>query len=310
MVGLVAACSVSLPPNGETGSPPTSAPTAASSSGSPTPSGTVAVALSGVCRAIGDLASTVEIGGFQRAALIHRPVAAVGRAPLVIALHGHLASPDAMITQTGLSKAADRIGFIVAYPAGETGEWGIQLGDARFERDHQFLGQVVDTLVAGGCVDPARVVLTGYSLGGILAHTLACADADRFHLIVAVSAREVGEPCRPTRPVTFIAYSGLDDQVIPYQASDQGGWHLPSAEAWMAGWAARDGCSAGPETAATNERVDRAEWTAGCKAPVVLYRIRHGTHTWPSSDPPFGGLGTGDTDPTATILRLIGGQAP
>jgi polyhydroxybutyrate depolymerase len=312
---LIAACSAAPSATPGAVSSPTIEPTPVSA-GSPGASGNPAgVAFADVCRTTGDFEADAVIEGVPRYLLIHRPapaatgVAAATGVPLVIALHGNGAKPDAMVYQTGLTAPADQLGFIVAYPAGEDREWGIQLTDPLFRRDGELLASFVDTLVANGCVDPDRVILAGFSLGGISAHTIACTDAARFHLIVAVSARDVSEPCAPTRPVTFVAYNGVLDQVLPYEGGSRFGWKLSSAEGWAAAWAARDSCSGGPATTLANDRVDRLEWS-GCRAPVVFYRILQGNHVWPGGTPPIGGLAAEDLDPTETILRLVAGEAP
>ncbi len=307
--GLLAACSAGPVKTPGAVSSPTAQPSP-TSLGSPTASGSPpGVAFADVCHTTGDFEADAVIEGVSRYVLMHRPATAATRAPLVIALHGSGANPEAMIYQTGLTGPADQQGFIVAYPAGEDQSWGIQLADPLFRRDGELLANLVDTRVGDGCVDPDRVVLAGFSLGGISAHTLACTDAGRFHIIVAVSARDVSEPCAPTRPVTFVAYNGVLDQVLPYEGGSRFGWKLPSAEGWAAAWAARNGCSSGPVTTLTNDRVDRLEWR-GCGSPVVFYRIKRGKHVWPSGEPPIGGLAAEDLDPTETILRLVAGEAP
>jgi polyhydroxybutyrate depolymerase len=313
--GLLAACSAAPTTTPGAPSSPTAQPSPASS-GSPRASGSAPrVAFSQICHTTGDFEADAVSEGVSRYVLVHRPAtantgaSATTRAPLVIALHGNGANPDTMIYQTGLTGPADQQGFIVAYPAGEDQSWGIRLADPLFRRDGELLANLVDTLVGDGCVDADRVVLSGFSLGGISAHTLACTDAARFHIIVAVSARDVSEPCAPTRPVTFVAYNGMLDQVLPYEGGIRFGWRLSSAEGWAAAWAARNGCSSGPVTTLTNDRLDRLEWR-GCGAPVVFYRIKRGNHVWPGGDPPIGGLAAEDLDPTETILRLVAGEAP
>jgi polyhydroxybutyrate depolymerase len=263
-----------------------------------------------VCARAGSFEASAVIDGTARSLLVERPATAASPAVLVIALHGAGALPNAMITQTALTEPAEALGFVVVYPAALDREWGILLDGERFPPDAHFLAAIVDTLAAGGCVDPDRVVLAGFSLGGIFAHNLACTDTTRFHTVVAVAARDVGEPCAPTRPVTFIGYSGVLDNVIPYEGGPRLGWELSSAEGWAADWAARNGCTQSEPAIDSNERVLRREWTGGCGAPVVLYSITEGYHVWPGGDPPIGGLADEDTDPTETVLRLVAGEAP
>jgi polyhydroxybutyrate depolymerase len=210
---------------------------------------------------------------------------------------------------------------MVAYPQGENRQWGIAIDSdsGHFGRDRVLLESLVDAAVSGGCADADRVIVTGFSLGGIFAHGLACADAERFHALVEVSSREVSpyvssgpqvlEPCSPSRSVTVIAYNSVKDDVIPYAGGHAFGLWFPSAGDWIAGWARRNGCAAAPATTISNDRLDRLEWT-GCRAPTVLYRIKGGSHVWFGGDPPIGGLAVDDVDPTETIERLAQGEAP
>ncbi len=281
-----------------------------SASPSSTPSGTAGpFGFSELCRATGTFEADTRIETTDRYVEVHRPATAPARGALVIVLHGNGAKASTGAQMTGLSDAADEVGFSVVYPYGEELIWGIQLTDPQFGRDAKLMGSIVDTMVGQGCVDPGRVFLAGFSLGGILAHTLACTDAAHFHVIVEVSSRDVCEPCAPSKPVTFVAYSSMQDQIIPYGGGSRFGWKLSSAEGWAAAWAARNRCSGGPITADSNERLDRLEWT-GCGAPTVFYRIKGGYHVWFGGDPPIGGLSAEDTDPSETVLRLVAGQAP
>jgi polyhydroxybutyrate depolymerase len=226
-----------------------------------------------------------------------------------MALHGNGGSAADMGVLTGLSKASDTHGFVVAYPQGEARAWGIEIAGSHFGRDRTLLDSTVGALGTGGCIDPSRVILVGFSLGGIIGDELACTDTERFHVIVEVSSRDVSEPCAPSGPVTFVAYSGMLDDILPYKGGRLFGWTFPPAEAWAAGWAAHNGCSVGPLTTESNDRLDRLDWS-GCGAPTVFYRIKRGPHTWFGGDPPIGGIGLEDTDPVETVLRLVQGQAP
>jgi polyhydroxybutyrate depolymerase len=51
-------------------------------------------------------------------------------------------------------------------------------------------------------------------------------------------------------------------------------------EAWAAQWARRNGCDGGPSQQSAIGTVEPLFWQ-GCVAPVELYRITRGGHTWP-----------------------------
>jgi polyhydroxybutyrate depolymerase len=328
LAALVASCTSIAP----TGAPSVGTPTA---TGTGTPVGTRApsatpsagsahVGLEDVCASTGDVVIDATIEGAARSVLVHRPATAVtgtaaSRLPLVIVLHGNGGSAAGMPIMTGMSLAADASGFIAVYPQGVDREWGIVTTGDQFKRDRALLDAIVDAFTAGGCASADRVVVAGFSLGGIFAHGLACTDAQRFHALVEVSSRsaaeyvrdgpQVPQSCTPGRPVTFVAYNATEDDVIPYEAGHLFGWQFPGVDDWVAEWAARNACAGGPDTTASNARVDRLDWT-GCAAATVLYRIKGGRHAWFGGDPPIGGLALEDTDPVETVERLVRGEAP
>jgi polyhydroxybutyrate depolymerase len=304
----LAACTSTASPfvGSPTPSPsPTNPPTSTPSAGGP-------LSLDDVCAtsAADSFDAVARIGEVDRTVLVHRPPGATAGA-LVIALHGSGMSALGFEFASRLSETADAERFTVVYPQGEqtAREWGVLADHPRLARDTALMTTIVQTLVGDGCADPAKVVTTGFSMGGILSHVLACLDAPRFHAIVAVSARDLGEPCRPGAPVAFVAYNGLLDHALPYEGGELLGFDLESAENWAAGWATRNGCAVGPTVDAASEHVDRLGWS-GCRAPVVLYRLGDGGHTWPSGQ--LGGGSALDTEvaPNDAIVRLLSGQEP
>lgn len=329
LCATLAACSSTAPTPTPAVQRSTTPQPSGSAPASPTPSGSLGhVGLDTVCAATGDVELDTAVAGTDRLVLVHPPAAAApgpstgalhAARTLVIALHGNGGSAAGMPILTGLSDSSDQLGFTVVYPEGVDREWGIEMAGDQFRQDRELLDSIVDAFGAGGCIDVDRVVVTGFSLGGIFAHGLACTDAGRFHALVEVSSREAAEfvrggpqvpqPCFAARAVTFVAYNSLQDQVIPYEAGHLFGWQFPSVEEWVGGWAKRNACSGGPQTTTANDRLDRLDWS-GCGAPTVLYRIKAGYHTWFGGDPPLGGLAAEDVDPRETVERLVQGEAP
>ncbi len=72
---------------------------------------------------------------------------------------------------------------------------------------------------------------------------------------------------------------------MPYSggrvATDQG-FAVRNTEQTAAQWAKHNRCSSGPVTTKLGSQVSRLSWS-GCAAPVVLYRIDGGGHTWPGA---------------------------
>ena len=251
---------------------------------------------------------TVDVDGVPREARVHPPTTDGGAArPLVLAFHGYGGGFWDLEAAAGLSDAADAHGFVVAYPqgVGEGPTWDLQ-GDS----DTAFVTALIDDLVASQCVDPKRVFATGFSMGGGMTNVLACRLADRFAAVAPVAANHGetwGGTCAPSRPVPVMAFHGTLDTFLPYAGGDSPFPDRPvtGVEAWMAGWASTDGCAPGPTVASVSAEVDSLTWQ-GCAAPVVLYRVLGGGHTWPGGvNDPAGGASTNDISATELMWAFF-----
>ena len=228
------------------------------------------------------------IDGSERSTLVHPPeTAGTSPAPLVIALHGYGGFGMELERISELSDAADERGWIVVYPegVGQPQAWGYDPAQLGHAADIAFLRTLVDDMVEAGCVDAERVVVTGISQGGWLADMAGCEMSDVVAGVVSVASRDFGWPCEPASPVPFAAVSGVLDDVLPWEGGPINApppiTSVGSVDDWLAERATLRSCSGAPEETRTSPHVVRFEWS-GCTAPVALYRVEDGGHSWPS----------------------------
>jgi len=253
------------------------------------------------------LTARVEIGQTGRSLELHRPAGAdpAAPAPLLILLHGSGETGARMLAASKLEATADRAGFILVapdagIPVGSGFVWNIpgvptvtgKIPDASDPDDVAYLAKVVDSLVADGCVEPARVYVTGLSGGGRMASWLGCVESHRYAAIAPVVGLRAGNPkadnpqepdpatCRPSLPVPVIAFAGDNDATNPTQGGGAGYWQY-TMHAAQQRWAALNGCQSAPTTAWVTPGVYEERY-AGCRgeAEVVGRMTVGGTHTW------------------------------
>jgi polyhydroxybutyrate depolymerase len=229
-----------------------------------------------------------------REILVHVPPAGPTTAagyPLVIAFHGFTGTTGRVARTWMLGPMADADGFVVAYPQGVglLPAWHFPGGPARTSdgvNDLHLVDALLRHAAAEWCIDGARVVLVGHSLGGAMAQAAACAMAERVAGLVLAAAVQEGAACEPGRPVHVVALHALDDAVVPYGGMDATArrpWssgQLP-VEAAMADWAARNACAGGPTITPAQDGGALLAWQ-GCDAPVVLFRLADGGHRYPA----------------------------
>lgn len=217
------------------------------------------------------------------------------RYPVVLHFHGGGMTAAEQMLYTRMNDAADRHGFIVAYPQGIAQDWNVGFGMSYSEGsdDVGFTEAILDDLATSFRIDTSRVYATGLSRGGFFVHRLAAELSHRFAAVASVGApmpvpvRDGFQPRAPRRPIGVMQVHGTGDEVVMYGGKPD---HYLSAEASQAYWAAQRGLE-GAE--ATSQELD-ADASDGTHVTVhtrstahhaaVLVTIHDGGHTWAGAD--------------------------
>ena len=240
---------------------------------------------------------------------MHVPAGIDAPVPLLILLHGSTSTGAAMLADSGLAATADRHGFILIAPDGGIAAdkgfvWNIpgvatvsgNLPTAADRDDVAYLLGQADALIDAGCVDAARVYVTGLSGGGRMASWLGCVAADRIAAMAPVVGLRAGRPsqddpmqpdpktCRPVRPVPVIAFAGDVDRTNPIQGGGASYWRYTMHAAEQR-WAALNGCRTTQPTRWIAADVYQ-EGYGDCRtgAEVVGRVTRGGGHSWAVAD--------------------------
>ncbi|BEL12672.1 PHB depolymerase family esterase [Actinoplanes sichuanensis] len=235
----------------------------------------------------------------ERTFRTYRPASLPDRraVPLVVVLHGGAGSGAQAERAYGWNAAADRDGFVVAYPDGTGRSWNAGpgcCGPATRDGvdDVRFLEDVVAAVARGAPIDPTRVRVTGMSNGAMMAYRLAC-DSTVFTAIAPVAGMIIGD-CPHPAPVPVLHIHGTDDASVPWaggpgKRSNGGtgrvpiGIDGPPIPDMIADWRSAASCAAPTET------VDGPVTTSIATCPggrtVELISITGAGHQWPGATP-------------------------
>jgi len=244
-----------------------------------------------------------KLAGRTRYYSIHLPRGYDGRyrLPVVLVLHG--GGGDARVTrrQTQMDRVSDRFGFLAVYPEGTgilrhkllTWNAGSCCGYAVKKQidDVGFIAAVLDDLNRRLPIDSKRVYATGMSNGAMMCYRLACELFDRIAAIAPVSGTMGVDGPRPPRAMPILLFHGLMDRNAPFRGgvganaiSNVAHRSVPDTVAW---WCRVNGCDGGhPHVMRGSELVLKTYTPPGksfeqAPAPIVLYELLEGGHTWP-----------------------------
>ena len=219
--------------------------------------------------------------------------------PLVVDLHGYSEGADVHLQFSKMEDLGRAKGFLVLTPNGS--------GDVPFWNsfgrpapdDVAYLTGLVDQVAASQCVDLNRVFVDGMSNGAFMTSLLACERPKVFAAAVMVAGLQFPDGCASGPPVPVMAMHGTDDDYVRYEGGFGDGVRtlgIDPAMATTAGrnmsvpdaaaaWARRNRCAGGatPTGHKVASDVELMEWK-GCRAPVELYVVAGGGHSWPGSE--------------------------
>jgi phospholipase/carboxylesterase len=157
-------------------------------------------------------ASSGELGlASGRDALLQLPSnPSAGPLPLLLMLHGATQSGASMLRRIGA--AADEAGVAVLAPDSRGGTWDAIRGE--FGEDVAFLDRALEHVFARVSVDPARLVIGGFSDGASYALSLGLANGDLFPRVAAFSPGFVISAAVHGHPRFFISH-GTSDPILP-----------------------------------------------------------------------------------------------
>jgi polyhydroxybutyrate depolymerase len=251
----------------------------------------------------GDYRFELTAGGRERSYLLHvPPQSAAGPRPLLVSLHGGGGNARQHRDDTGLDAAADREGYVAAYPNGTgrldsrmlTWNAGGCCGYAQKNAvdDVGFIAAMLDDIEHRVAVDARRIYVVGHSNGGMMAHRVGEALPQRIAAIVSVAGSHVPAMAEG-RALPVLQIHSVDDPRAlykgglgpPFPFTNARVLH-PAVEDTLAAWARRDGCAAQVQQREQRQAgSDTAKLLVypGCRdgAEVALWQLTGAGHGWP-----------------------------
>lgn len=249
-----------------------------------------------VCMVFAQLTNeTITINGVTRNYKMYVPTGFDSQTEspsLVLVMHG-LGSSSSDMTGMGFNLVADTARIIVFYPDGVNNAFGQSSWNngtllASNVDDISFFHALINRGESEFNVDPTRVYATGFSMGSIMSHHIACYMNQRIAAIGAMSGTMSTsdiQNCVPAYKTRVIHLHGTADGTVPYNSNA-----LPSLSLvpeTIAFWQGVHGCLTSADSirlndvAADNITIDRFVYQ-GCDpgGSLELYRLNGADHQY------------------------------
>ena len=248
---------------------------------------------------LGAFAPAAEAAAPQWPFVVFRPanLSKAQPVPLVVLPTGSISDTR---SRTNIEAAANQRGFVVAYAQINKSYNDVVHAAGSEDPAHPYpdmvdIANVIDSVIASENIDPARVFMTGFSLGATLTYRAGCILSGKLAAIAPVAGVVVNPNCHATRPVSLYAFNGTSDPGAPYN----GGGGFPSVATEIDLWKGYDGCT-GSSSNTVSGPVTIATWNQCSAGSVVqLATIQGAGHSWPT-----GGRLDATTALTAFFLSL------
>ncbi|WP_249116668.1 polyhydroxybutyrate depolymerase [Ciceribacter sp. L1K23] len=248
--------------------------------------------------------------GVERSAVYFVPSAYDGKRkmPLVFDFHGSNSHPEGQMNRSHWDEIGEREGFMVIALQGSLDgsfkgahAWNVPgvkplpgVSEENGLDEEQFIRDAVAYAKETFCVDPARIYATGYSGGGRMLSQFICNGNSEFAAAGFMMGLRAGYPeqeegvwrprpdtCKPAKPISIIAFSGLKDDVNPFSGGGKPYWQYGGKVA-VGRWAELNGCDMKPMTG-EGEEISVSSYVS-CKngVGVMSYVIADAGHSWPS----------------------------
>lgn len=221
----------------------------------------------------------VSVNGTNRDIKVHLPETMRGGDALVIACHGMNQSADWHDSNSKWAAVSDTAGFVLVFPEGIDHGW-----DISGNRDVDFVCAIIDKMEKEHGINPSRVYLTGFSMGGMFTYHCANRIADKIAAFVPVSGYPMWDKSAySSRPVPIMHVHGTGDDVCVFSGVQ------PTLDNWIK----RNGCNTVEELIAPYPKGNRNQgakmhiWGDGLDGVEVrLLEFKDKGH-WQSEDPVF-----------------------
>ena len=224
---------------------------------------------------------SVKVGSTERTYLQYVPSQLGAKRPLLISCHGMNQDPPYQKNMLKIEPVADTAKFVTVFPQGENNSW-----DISGRKDINFILKIIDKMVEQYDIDPGRVYLSGFSMGGMFTYHAMNLISDRIAAFAPISGYTMSGVTANAnaRAIPIIHTHGTADDVVTFN----------NVQSNLNVWISHNHCNTTPtvtERYRGASHITRRVWSGGDDGVEVVLMEMAGKGHWISND---NGVLTGD----------------
>jgi polyhydroxybutyrate depolymerase len=258
------------------------------------------------------VAVSIVVGTAERHFTLFVPAVPAARPGLLVMMHGRSGTGAGFEANTGLDYVGAGAGHYVAYPDGLDGSWNsgpcCSPANATGVDDVAFIDALIGWVRTAYPVDGTRILVGGFSNGGMMAFRYACFGHQQIYDLVADASFALTGGCARPMPVHVLAFNGLADQVVLWSSPNVSSLFStpqPSAAAGNQAFGVSEGCRS-LKTNVDAVTGNKLITSANCPVGVSFdqYVVPHMDHRWPAGAQSATKYGINATETLSTWLAV------
>ncbi len=227
-------------------------------------------------------AGSVKVGNTERTYLQYVPKQLGSKRPLLISCHGMNQDAPYQKGMLQIEAVADTAKFVTVFPQGIDKSW-----DLNGRRDINFILKIIEKMVEQYDIDPGKVYLSGFSMGGMFTYHAMNMIPDRIAAFAPISGYTLNHVNggivnavtvnANARAIPIIHTHGTSDSVVPFATAQPG----------LDQWISHNHCNA-TATVTKNYRgashITRHVWSGGDNGVEVVLMELAGKDHFVSND--------------------------
>ena len=225
--------------------------------------------------------SDCEVAGGAYRYALPANAAPEGKLPALIFLHGWQASAKGVMSNRKLRRAMDGLGAVLIAPQGMRKTWSYPGSPSQWRDEFAFFDALRADILTRLPVDPARLTVSGFSMGGSMVWNLACrrgSDYAAFLPFAGAFWDPIPQDC-PDPARLLLHTHGTSDTVVPIAGRPIGAdFHQSDAQDSMTALRTATSAALSESTCAALESCQR--WQGS--GYRYEFRTHAGGHVWRS----------------------------